>query len=823
MIYPTGFESKIGFDVMRNLLADKCLSPLGQQRVRTMSFSDDFDTVYRLLTQTAEMLSLLTCGHDLPVDHIYDVTPSLKSIQAQGSWMPPLELYRMRMSLDTISRVRTFFSRVDDQGYSLTPELSKLFAPLAVFPGITSAIDKIINKFGEVADTASPTLSDIRRRISAANASLSSIMQRVVSRGVADGFLEKDTVPSMRDGRLVIPVNAAVKRRIPGIVHDESATGKTSYIEPTEVVEASNRLRELREAEKREVQRILVEMADVIRPEVPDMLRSYAMLGVYDFIRAKALVAQQFDAQMPVLEHKPELDWYGAIHPVLAMSLRAQGREVVPLSLKLDSTNRILIISGPNAGGKSVCLKTAGIVQYMLQCGMLPTLHSNSHVCLFKNILIDIGDEQSIENDLSTYSSHLKNMKVFMQNATPRTFILVDEMGSGTEPQIGGALAQAILKKVNESRVMGIITTHYQNLKTFADSEPGFINGAMLYDRQHMQPLFKLSIGNPGSSFALEIANKIGLPRQVIDDARMIVGSDYVNMDKYLLDLARDRRYWSNKRQSIKEKEAKLDSLMERLETQGEELKSKKRDIMEQARREAEELLAGANARLERTIKEIRDAQAEKERTKQIRKELDDYKKRIATTQPKEENIPELAKIQKQAKHRPAINKTAPKAANAKTDSINIDDFVRMSKGGIVGKVLAINGKQAEVAFGAMRTRVDLNKLIKAIKPTQTAATQVSSLSKATTDASRRRQLNFKPEIDVRGMRADEAIQAVTYFIDDAVQFSIGRVRILHGTGTGALRLAIRQHLQANRDVQSFHDEDVRFGGAGITVVNLAD
>ena len=820
MIYPTGFESKIGFDVVRNLLSDKCLSSLGQNRVAAMSFSDDYDKVHRLLTQTAEMLSLLTSGLDLPIDHIYDVTASLKSIQAQGSLLTPAELYRVRMSLETISRVRAFFSRSDEQGNSMTPELSRLFNAVAIFPNIVSAIDKIINKFGEVSDTASPTLADIRRRIAASSASLSSIMQRVVSRGIAEGFLDKDTAPSLRDGRLVIPVSAASKRRIPGIVHDESATGKTSYIEPVEVVEASNRMRELREAEKREIHRILVEMSDYIRPSVPEMLKSYTLLGIYDFIHAKALLAQQFDAQMPVIERTPELDWYGAVHPVLALSLKAQGREVVPLSLRLDGTNRILIISGPNAGGKSVCLKTAGIVQYMLQCGLLPTMYSNSHVCLFKNILIDIGDEQSIENDLSTYSSHLKNMKVFIHNATARTFVLVDEMGSGTEPQIGGALAQAILKRLNESRVMGIITTHYQNLKTFAESEPGFINGAMLYDRQRMQPLFKLSLGNPGSSFALEIANKIGLPKHVIDDARQIVGSDYVNMDKYLLDLARDRRYWSNKRQSIKEKEAKIDSLTQRLAEQAEDLKSRKREIMEQARREAEQILAGANARLERTIKEIRDAQAEKERTKQIRRELEDYKKSITTEQPDMVKIPELAKIPKRKNPKPT---PAKKPLSAKDESVKVNDYVRMSKDGMVGKVLSITGKQAEVAFGALRTRIDTSKLIKAIKPTQTAASQVSSLSKATTDDSRSRQLNFKPEIDVRGMRADEAIQAVTYFIDDAVQFSINRIRILHGTGTGALRLAIRQHLQANRDVATFHDEDVRFGGAGITVVNLAD
>ena len=816
MIYPAGFESKIGFDTIRALLNDYCLSPLGQARCRSMSFSDSFDTVKRLLTQTAEMLALLVRGLELPVDNIYDITGRLKEIQTEGSFLTPQELYRLRMSLDTVNRIRDFFSRTDDSGSPLAPTLASLFSEMEVFPSVIAAIDKVVNKFGEIADNASPALSEVRGKIAASSASLSSIMQRVVSRCVAEGLLDKDAAPSVRDGRLVIPVSAAMKRRIPGIVHDESATGKTSYIEPAEVVEASNRLRELREQEKREIHRILVEVADSLRPDVPDMLASYRMLGIYDFIRAKALFAKEFDACMPVLEKAPELDWYGAVHPVLSMSLKAQGREVVPLSLRLDAKNRILIISGPNAGGKSVCLKTAGIIQYMLQCGLLPTMHANSHACVFSNILIDIGDEQSIENDLSTYSSHLRNMKVFMQRATPRTFILIDEMGTGTEPQIGGALAQAILVQLNQAKVMGIITTHYQNLKTFADNEPGFVNGAMLYDRKHMQPLFRLSIGNPGSSFALEIANKIGLPHQVIEDARDIVGSDYVNMDKYLLDIARDRRYWANKRQAVKEKETKLESLMARLQEQGDALKEKKREILEDARREAAELLADSNARLERTIMEIRTSQAEKERTKKVRQELDEYKKKLSRPADKEvkiEGLPKLPKVKKKAE---------PDKPSAETrQPICVGDYVRMSKDGMAGCVLSINGKEAEVAFGAMRTRVALGRLTRAVKPVRSAATQTASISRFTTDDSRKRQLGFRQEIDLRGMRADEAIQAVAYFLDDAKQCAISRVRILHGTGTGALRLAIRRYLQTHPDVVSFHDEDVRFGGAGITVVNL--
>lgn len=822
MIYPEGFENKIGFDTIRRLVHERCMSTLGQVRCQSMSFSSNFDTVVRLLTQTREMLSLLRAVAELPTDHVYDVTDKLKSIRMEGSFMLPVDLYRLRMSLDTLARLRNFFTRDNDAGQSATPRLAELFAPLDVFPHIIRDIDKTINKYGEVADTASPLLADLRRKIMSASASLSTTMQHVVSRGVSQGVLDKDTAPTVRDGRLVIPVNAASKRTIPGIVHDESATGKTAYIEPVEVVEAANRLKELNEAEKREVQRILLELTDRIRPEVPALLRSYGMLGIYDFIRAKALVALEFDANMPIMERKPEIDWYGAVHPVLALSLKAQGREVVPLTLKLDSKQRILIISGPNAGGKSVCLKTAGVVQYMLQCGMLPTLHDNSHACVFDNILIDIGDEQSLENDLSTYSSHLRNMKVFMQHASHNTFILVDEMGSGTEPQIGGALAQAILRQLNLSQVMGIITTHYQNLKTFAEAEDGFVNGAMLYDRQHMQPMFKLAIGNPGSSFALEIAKKIGLPSVVIDDARDIVGSDYVNMDKYLLDLARDRLYWANKRQSVKEKEARLDRLVERLVEQSANIKEKKRLIMGEARERAAELLADSNARLERAIMEIRTAQAEKERTRQVRRELDEYKRQLSENKAEDSQTDRLPKLPERKKKKPGVDAASAPASDSKASVIVVGEYVRMSQGGVVGRVLSINSGMAEVAFGAMRTRVSLAKLTKSAKPAASAVSQTASIARATTDASRKRQLDFKQEIDLRGMRVDEALQAVAYFLDDAVQFEIPLVRILHGTGTGALRMAIRQYLQSNTDVVSFADEDVRFGGAGITVVNLA-
>ncbi|MDE5794565.1 MAG: endonuclease MutS2, partial [Muribaculaceae bacterium] len=623
-------ESKLGFDSIRAEVAALCSSRMGKDAVEAMSFSSDFNTVRRLLSQTDEMLSLIKSGSDIPGSNVYDVVPYLNEIKASGSFMSADRLRELGKMLASISEVRTFFSRSkEDDSAPLYPELKKEFEGLVSFPLIEREIERCVNKFGEIKDNASSELSEIRRSISSANGSIARAMRRVLDRAAAEGIVDKDTSPSMRDGRMVLPVSAAMKRSINGIIHDESATGKTVFIEPAEVVEAGNRLRELQMQERREIVRILISIADIIRPDIDLIEEGCLSIGYLDFIKAKAQFANIVNAALPHIEKRPEIDWFNAYHPVLFLTLRLQGRSVVPMNLHLDSDHRFLIISGPNAGGKSVALKTVGIVQYMMQCGLLPTLYDNSHMGIFENILVDIGDEQSMENDLSTYSSHLRNMKEFLRNSGPATLVLADEMGSGTEPQIGGALAQAILFRLGQSGCFGIVTTHYQNLKTFADETPGFINGAMLYDRQHLRPTFQLSVGNPGSSFAIEIARNIGLPTDVIDMAKDLVGSDYVNSDKYLLDIARDRKYWSNKRQSIKEKEQLLDKLLEKYEDTASDLKQTRAEILTDAREEAQEILKSANARLEKAIRDIKNAEAEKERTKQIRRELEDYKESL--------------------------------------------------------------------------------------------------------------------------------------------------------------------------------------------------
>ncbi|MDE6272229.1 MAG: Smr/MutS family protein [Muribaculaceae bacterium] len=819
MIFPDTFENKIGFDKIRSLVEDKCLGPLAREEALKMSFSSDYNVVCRLLWQTDEMLKILNDSLELPLHDVSEAADALGDLRIEGSYLAPKKLYAILKMLIQSDEVRAFFARENS-----FKALAKVTERLESYPHIISIINSAVNKFGEVKDSASDHLFEIRRSLRAAAGSMSKAMRRVLDRAVADGIIDKDTSASVRDGRLVIPVEAGKKRSISGIVHDSSATGKTVFIEPIEVVEASNRMRELEMEEQREIVEILKNISSQLRPYASDVAACCRILGRLDFIRAKALVAQEVDGRLPHMERERIIEWYHAVHPQLLMALKRQGKEVVPLSLTLDSKKRILIISGPNAGGKSVTLKTVGVIQYMTQCGMLPPVYENSHVGIFDNIFVDIGDEQSMESDLSTYSSHLRNMKFFLQHASPKTLILADEMGSGTEPQIGGALAQAILERLAKSGCLGIVTTHYQNLKTFAGETDGFINGAMLYDRQHLQPSFQLVVGQPGNSFAIEIARKIGLDGGVIEKAKDIVGSDYVNLDKYLLDVARDRRYWQNKRQNIKEKEARLDDLLSRYEDKADDLKSQRNAILHDAKAEAKEILASANARIEKAIREIREAQAAKEATKKIRNEFEAFKKSVTEAEP--ENNSAIPEPLKELKHKSRRNKeerlrhSEKQPVDTRTTFAS-GDFVKMKDGNVAGQIIKIEGKKAEVAFGALRTMVELSRLVPTSKPKESALNQKSGLSAATSSASRERQLNFKPEIDVRGMRGDEAVQAITYFLDDAVQFNARRLRILHGTGSGILKTLIRQQLNANTAVESFRDEDVRFGGAGITIVDL--
>lgn len=832
MIYPQNFEQKIGFDQIRQLLKDKCLSTLGEERVNEMNFSDHFEEVDELLNQVAEFVRIIQEEDNFPDQFFFDVRPSLKRIRIEGMYMDEQELFDLRRSLETIRDIIRFLQRNDEEESDCPyPSLKKLAGDITVFPQLITKIDGILNKYGKIKDNASTELSRIRRELANTMGSISRSLNSILRNAQSEGYVDKDVAPTMRDGRLVIPVAPGLKRKIKGIVHDESASGKTVFIEPAEVVEANNRIRELEGDERREIIRILTEFSNTLRPSIPEILQSYEFLAEIDFIRAKSHFAIQTNSIKPSLENEQLLDWTMAVHPLLQLSLAKHGKKVVPLDIELNLKRRILIISGPNAGGKSVCLKTVGLLQYMLQCGMLVPMHERSHVGLFGSIFIDIGDEQSIEDDLSTYSSHLTNMKIMMKNCNERSLILIDEFGGGTEPQIGGAIAEAVLKRFNIKGTFGVITTHYQNLKHFAEDHEGVVNGAMLYDRHLMQALFQLQIGNPGSSFAVEIARKIGLPEDVIADASEIVGSEYINADKYLQDIVRDKRYWEGKRQTIRQREKHMEETIARYQAEMEELQKSRKEIIRQAKEEAERLLQESNARIENTIRTIKEAQAEKEKTRLVRQELADFRESIDNLTSKEQEDKIARKMEKLkekqnrkkekkqngTKEQPAVQQT-PKAT-----PITEGCPVRIKGQSSVGEVLEINGKNAVVAFGSIKTTVKTERLERSnAVPQKQESAKSSFVSNQTQDSMYEKKLNFKQDIDVRGMRGDEALQAVTYFIDDAILVGMSRVRILHGTGTGILRTLIRQYLQTVPGVSHFADEHIQFGGAGITVVDLS-
>ena len=822
MVYPTNFEQKTGFDKIRRLVSERCLSPLGEERVADMQFCTQFEDVCRRLEETDEFVRILHGDREFPGNFFFDVRYSLKRIRPEGTWLDERELFDLKRSLQTINDIVNFL-KPDEEGEIPFPALTALAGNVFVFPQVIRQIDAIIDKFGKVKDSASPTLSQIRREITITMSGISRSLQSILRAAQTEGVVDKDVAPTMRDGRLMIPVAPAFKRKIKGIVHDESASGKTVFIEPEVVVEANNRIRELEGEERREIVKILTEFTNVIRPLTPDMLQAYEFLADIDFIQAKAQFAEQIKAIKPIVEDKQQVDWTGAVHPLLYLSLQKQGKSVVPLDIELTKEKRILIISGPNAGGKSVCLKTVGLLQYMLQCGLLIPLHERSRMGIFERLFIDIGDEQSIENDLSTYSSHLTHMKYFVKNCDEQTLLLIDEFGSGTEPQIGGAIAEALLDRFNRNGSFGVITTHYQNLKHFAEDTPGIVNGAMLYDRHLMQPLFKLSIGNPGSSFAVEIARKIGLPEEVIAEASTKVGTDYINMDKYLQDIVRDKRYWESKRQNIRQREKKLEEIVGRYEQDLTDVNKQRKEIIREAKAEAQRILQEANARIENTVREIKEAQAEKEQTKLARKALEDFKTSVQETEEEDNRIArKMAKLKERSQRKQQKQKTAVQSIFDR-NTIEVGDSVRLKGQTSAGTVIELQGKQAVVAFGMLKSTVKVEQLEKVSKGQIKKEIQKSTfISTQTADEMHEKRLHFKQEIDVRGMRGDEALQAVTYFIDDAIQVGANQVRILHGTGTGILRQLTREYLASVPGVRRFHDEHVQFGGAGITVVELA-
>ena len=887
MIYPKNFEQKIGFSEVRALLRARCLSPLGKERVDGMAFSTDVNEVNRWLEEIREFRRVQEGQDDFPLDNFFDVRESVSRIRLEGTHMEVEELFDLKRSLETIIAIVAFLSRGEatEQGEikHFYPALYDLADGITTFPLLVQRISQIIDKFGKMRDNASPELLQIRRELARTEGSISRTLYSILRSAQGEGLVERDVTPAIRDGRLVIPVAPGLKRKISGIVHDESATGKTVYIEPTEVVEANNRIRELESEERREMIRILTDFAKKMRPNVREIIDSYSLMAAIDFIRAKAELARYFKAFEPEVKADPHIDWIRAIHPLLQLSLERTGKErlsrslpaeekttiseeedvtgnvpasVFPLDIQLTEDKHLLVISGPNAGGKSVCLKTVGLLQYMLQCGLSIPVSDRSTTGLFSDIMIDIGDEQSIENDLSTYSSHLMNMKVMMRQASDKTLILIDEFGTGTEPQIGGAIAEAVLKQFWEKHAWAVITTHYQNLKHFAEAHPGTVNGAMLYDRHEMRPLFQLAIGRPGSSFAIEIARKTGIPEAVIEDASSIVGSDYIRSDKYLQDIVRDKRYWEAKRQTIHSQEKSLSKSIAQYERELDALEQSRKDILNRAKQQAEELIKESNRRIENAIKEIREKQAEKEETKRIRQELAQYEAGLidedrseASGKSNKNNLKNggllsdedfqkrVDKIKKRKeKHEQHLKTKAEKqqaAAEALKNAVRkqqsggvimVGDNVRIKGLTSVGKVEAIDGKQATVIFGGMRTKMSISRLERVDGATlqqEQKQFQAFNYSRETRETIDKHRNQFHQELDVRGMRADEALNQVQHFIDDAILVGASQVRILHGKGNGILRQLIRQYLGTVPNVTGYRDEHVQFGGAGITVVEL--
>lgn len=787
-----------------------------------MHFGYNFNTIKKLIEQTAEMLKSITHlkgKYQIPLGSLpsCSLQTMVDKLNADGSILDVAQFQSIYSVFKVLTDIYKFFAVNEDIDIAHEfPYLNSVADGLIDSRQWMSVIESVFEQDWNVKNSASPYLSEIRQHLSQLSGSVSSTIRRIINANAASGYIADNVTPVVREGRLLLPVEAMNKRNIKGIIHGESASGRTVFIEPAEVVELNNRIRELESAEQREILKILAELTNKLRVDSRLIEADFKIIAELDFINAKARYAAEIDALRPNLSASPEIEWYHAVNPILKHSLKEHHKEVVPLNITLDGNNRILVISGPNAGGKSVTLKTVGLIQYMTQCGLLPPVYSNSHFGIFHQIFIDIGDNQSIEDELSTYSSHIRNMRFLLKEANDKSLFLIDEFGSGTEPTIGGAIAEAILMELNRKGSWGIITTHYQNLKRAAEDNEGLMNGSMLYDRTNMTPLYTLSIGNPGSSFALEIARKSGLPTSIIETAKNIVGQEYVDADKYLLDINRDRKYWEQKRYDIKVKEKKLEKLISDWENSASELKEKRKILIEEARKQAREIVNEANSTIERTIREIREAEAEKQQTKLIRAQIEEFRKsleeeytsQIELSHPKIRNSRKKDKAKREKPHT-AIQELVP------------GDLVKLDGEGITGEIISISGNKATVNFGLTKTVVALDRLKPSSEKKIHKIQPRSALSQQAHDDQKQRRNDFKSEIDVRGMRVDEALQAVTYFIDDAIQYNVSSAKILHGTGTGALRQAIRQHLSTYGTTLYYHDEDVRFGGAGITVIKF--
>jgi DNA mismatch repair protein MutS2 len=822
MIYPENFEIKTGFDRIRTLLAEKCLSPMGLSMINDIGFLRDASTVIHELSKTSEFQHLLKFEDGFPSDNYFSISDCLNKIRIEGTFPEVQEMFDLKRSLETVKAILVFFKKREENIY---PVLSSLCGNVKQYPYVIDSIDRIIDKHGAVKDNASLRLNEIRSELVSRSLQVSKRLNAILRQAKADGIVDSDISASIRNGRGVIPVNAYDKRKIKGLIHDQSASGKTVFIEPAEIVEINNEIVELEYEERREIVRILITFADNIRPYIDDLLIANQFLGEIDFIRAKALLGNQLNSIRPAIADKPHIYWRKAVHPLLHLAFqKIPGRKVVPLDITLEEQNRILLISGPNAGGKSVCLKTVGLLQYMLQCGLTIPVAEGSESGIFNKIFIDIGDEQSIENDLSTYSSHLINMKYFLKNGSHETLILIDEFGTGTEPMLGGSIAEAILGELNNRKVFGVLTTHYTNLKHFASLTNGITNGAMAFDNHLMQPLFQLQIGKPGSSFAFEIARKIGLPEELLTSASEKAGVKNINYDRHLKDIARDKRYWENKRQSIRQQEKQLEDLIENYEKELGEARSVRKEIISKAKDEAKTLLEKSNRIIENTVRQIKEVQAEKEKTREIRQQLDVYKTSFSKETPpvetsSEKKVSELKNKIKKLRQIQPVKEKEPEKISEKP--LKPGDPVRMKDTLAAGEVIEVREGLVQVETGNLRFFVPVDKIERITRSELRKSTRSMQSDIQLSTEINQKKVRFNPEIDLRGVRGEEAINQVRELIDNALIVQYKNLRILHGKGNGILRQLIREYLATVDVVKSFRDEHVEFGGSGITVVEM--
>lgn len=842
----TGFidarlESKLGFDRIRQIISDRCSTDYAAEKTLHEEFISDEKEIKRRLYLTDEMRLIVMFEESFPSNGYVDCTRMLKILEQAGANIDLVSLGKLKTMLETLTKITAFFHGIKDGVY---PNLKGMVMHVASFPEVQARIDSIIDKFGNVKDTASDTLYDIRRQLKEKEGAVSKRISALLRKAQQDGIVDADASVVMRDGKMLIPVNSANKRKIQGFVYDESASGKTTFIEPAEVIEISNEISELHFAETREIARILYEFSEFLRPFTPELLKGAICIGELDFLIAKAQTALEFVAGMPIISQTEEIDLRKARHPLLEKALKKEGKEISPLTVFLSRQKHILLISGPNAGGKSVCLKTVGLLQYMFQWGMLIPTSETSEMMIFDRIMVDIGDGQSIDNDLSTYSSFLVSMKEMLEKADDRTLVLIDEFGSGTEPAAGGAIAEAILSEFDKRGVYGIITTHYTNLKLYASSgDNGVINGAMQFDTQNIAPLFKLEIGMPGNSFAFELARKTGLPEAIVKDAEARAGEEFVGIERNLRKIARNRRALDEKLQKIRNTDKTLENITDKYQKELEDIRKVRKEILDNAKAEAEDIIRNANRQVENTIRTIKEKQAAKEETKHAREELKGFMQALAArkeAQQKnredylESKIRKVEERQERQKQRKASRGEGPaqtedertrKIDNFRNGPLKVGEKVRIKSNGLVGEIVLASDKAVTVAIGSIKSkmptdkveRISSNEYKSALK--ETISTTRPTVSEDPTI--RERKLNFKTELDVRGMRVNEALDEVVRYVDDALMLNVGSVRIIHGKGTGALREELQKYLRTMSGVSSVKDESIQFGGSGVSIVTF--